>query len=235
MSERNCGCERQMIAALLAGAVLMLVVGFILGWAWDKRSGALGDVSILAVLTAFGTVGASLAAVVFPLRQYKKDKISRLQAEWVLSELAHRSVVLLEKTVNSYIEDHQLPKPRAIEHVMRQLEVANQAFVSPTGRLVIAGALDLSIEAEAVLVATPSSKFDNNGAGTSFLVHADSVLMRSSDSVASLRDSAKKLVGEAERWQETLSKVLDGLGERPGVVRRGSGSAQLRIRAEHSE
>ncbi|QXR36979.1 hypothetical protein EGK70_005540 [Alcaligenes aquatilis] len=235
MSEKKCSCNHQMCAALTAGAILTLVVGFVLGWAWDKRDGALSGVSILAALTALGTVGASLAAVVFPLRQYKKDKTSRLREEWVLSELAYRSVMLLEKAVNSYIKDSQLPTPRTIEHVIRQLEVANQAFVSPVGRLVIAGALDLSLEAEAVLDALPAPMTVLFGPGESVTVDAASRLKRSSNPVTSWRNSAKKLLVEAEKWQETLLKSFDELGERPGVIRKSLGSAQLRVRAKHSE
>lgn len=63
MSERNCGCEREMIMALAAGATLAMFVGFVLGWCWDKRPGALSNVSLLSLMTAVGTLGAVLIAV----------------------------------------------------------------------------------------------------------------------------------------------------------------------------
>ena len=53
-----------MIAALIAGAVLMLVAGFALGWAWDKREGALSAVSVLSVLSAIGGIAASAAVLI---------------------------------------------------------------------------------------------------------------------------------------------------------------------------
>lgn len=63
MAEKKCSCELQMAAALIAGSIFAVILGFVLGWSWDKRSGALSAVSILSVLTAFGTVGAVVAAV----------------------------------------------------------------------------------------------------------------------------------------------------------------------------
>lgn len=38
------------------------IAGFVLGWLWDKRQGALAEVRILDVLVAAGTIGAALAA-----------------------------------------------------------------------------------------------------------------------------------------------------------------------------
>lgn len=67
-----------MIAALLAGAILMLVVGFVLGWAWDKRPGALQGVSILDVMTAFGTVGAVLVALYVSFGESRAKTLQRL-------------------------------------------------------------------------------------------------------------------------------------------------------------
>ena len=235
MSGKKCSCNYQMCAALTAGAILTVVAGFVLGWAWDKRDGALSDVSILAVLTSVGTIGASLAAVLHPLRQYKKEKILRLQDELVLSEMTLRSVVLLEKTVQSYTKHSLLPKPRTLEHVIRQLEIANQAFVSPVGRLVIDRALSLSLEAETVMDPLPVPTYLKLGSGRPLKIDAASRLARSRSSVSAWRDSAGMLISEASNWRDTLLKSLDELGERPGVIRKGSGSAQLRIRAEHSE
>ena len=63
MIEKKCSCERQMIAAFTAGAILALIIGFVLGWVWDKRVGALSNVSIISVLTAVGTCGAAGGAV----------------------------------------------------------------------------------------------------------------------------------------------------------------------------
>lgn len=88
MSDKQCSCERPMIAALLAGAILMLVVGFVLGWAWDKREGALSDVSILNLLTAFGTVGAVFVALrLDSLRVDRRRGENQLAARLAISSI----------------------------------------------------------------------------------------------------------------------------------------------------
>lgn len=108
MSEKKCSCEGQMIAALIAGAVLMLTVGFVLGWAWDKRQGVLGDVSILEVMTAFGTVGAAVGAawsVFYTVNEKRKsqrhkDKVLKIQLDSNFFDWD-----LLVETVHCSIED----------------------------------------------------------------------------------------------------------------------------------
>lgn len=62
MKKKKCDYEGRAIVDRVAAGVLMLVAGFVLGWLWDKRPGALGGVSLLGVLTAIGTIGAALGA-----------------------------------------------------------------------------------------------------------------------------------------------------------------------------
>lgn len=38
------------------------VAGFVIGWLWDKRPGALSSISIIGVFTAFGTLAAAFGA-----------------------------------------------------------------------------------------------------------------------------------------------------------------------------
>lgn len=66
----------------------MLVVGFVLGWAWDKREGALSDVSILNLLTAFGTVGAVFVALrLDSLRVDRRRGENQLAARLAISSI----------------------------------------------------------------------------------------------------------------------------------------------------
>lgn len=91
VSRKKCSCERQMIAALLAGAILALSVGFVWGWAWDKRQGALGDVGMLDVLTAIGTLSAAGVALYLAGRADKnRRKENELQASVYAVYLARR-------------------------------------------------------------------------------------------------------------------------------------------------
>lgn len=104
MSEKKCDCEGQMIAALAAGVIMTLVVGFALGWMWDKRSGALSDVSIVGVLTAIGTLGAVVYALF-------SDSVKRSQQNRLARETSRLAVGLilpqLKRSVKQLIESYR--------------------------------------------------------------------------------------------------------------------------------
>lgn len=55
-------------------AIATLITGFVLGWCWRDRPGALASVSLLNVLTALGTVGATFAAVGIAAWQYRMQR-----------------------------------------------------------------------------------------------------------------------------------------------------------------
>lgn len=88
MKKEDCK-TRPWTAALIVGAILIAGMGFAIGWAWDKRPGSLHDVSILNVLTAVGTVGATmtalfLAGVEARRRASKNQRDALILAEGVL-------------------------------------------------------------------------------------------------------------------------------------------------------
>jgi hypothetical protein len=51
-----------------------LIAGFVFGWSWRDRPGALASVSLLNVMTALGTVGATIAAVGIAAWQYREQQ-----------------------------------------------------------------------------------------------------------------------------------------------------------------
>lgn len=63
----------------IAVAVATAIAGFVFGWCWRDRSGALANVSLLAALTAVGTVGATGVALYFGLSSQRKDLDDRKQ------------------------------------------------------------------------------------------------------------------------------------------------------------
>lgn len=83
IKKKNC-CEGRMLAALAAGALLAVVAGFAMGWVWDKRNGALSDVSILSVLTALGTTGAAFGAAFSAFFIAKQSHETQKQKDRVL-------------------------------------------------------------------------------------------------------------------------------------------------------
>jgi hypothetical protein len=71
----------------IGAALGALILGFVLGWGWRDRPGALGSVSLLNVLTALGTVGAAIAAVGIAAWQYRMQEKERyLDAVLVIGE-----------------------------------------------------------------------------------------------------------------------------------------------------
>lgn len=64
----------RMIVFWAAVSVAALITGFVLGWLWCARSGSLSDVRLLDVMTAFGTVGAAVGAVVIAVVGHNRQK-----------------------------------------------------------------------------------------------------------------------------------------------------------------
>lgn len=80
----------------IAVAAATAIAGFVFGWSWRDRSGALANVSLLAALTAVGTVGALFAAIGIAGWQYRIQREERhAEAMLVLGEAYPRFVVFL--------------------------------------------------------------------------------------------------------------------------------------------
>lgn len=58
-----------LLAAMLIGIAGGCVAGFVIGWLWRDRPGAIANVSLLSVLTVFGTVAAAGVAGWLGLRE----------------------------------------------------------------------------------------------------------------------------------------------------------------------
>lgn len=85
----------------VAVAAATAIAGFVFGWSWRDRTGALANVSLLAAMTAIGTVGATVAAVAIASWQYRTQRMERYaEAVLVIGEayprLAGFHAVLIE-------------------------------------------------------------------------------------------------------------------------------------------
>lgn len=109
----------------IAVATATAIAGFVFGWCWRDRTGALADVSFLAALTAVGTVGATSAALYFGLRDQIRESDQRKQkltsvlnlveevvqtAHWVIDHLEKRAdpmrreqVPLAKNEISAYL------------------------------------------------------------------------------------------------------------------------------------
>ncbi|MFA1603187.1 hypothetical protein ACDW82_05960 [Alcaligenes faecalis] len=97
MSQKKCVYKGKMIAALAAVALLALIAGFAIGWAWDKRPSSLLDVSILSVMTAIGTVGATCVGVWGALYSMSSSSLRSKRAAWGVLRLTARRCQLIKR------------------------------------------------------------------------------------------------------------------------------------------
>lgn len=132
-----------MIAALAAGAILAVVAGFAMGWVWDKRQGALSDVSILSVLTAFGTVGAVAFAAGLALYQRHKDEELRKQESVPIRYAVQPELIrLAHRLTGSYwiISNHlrgEIGWPRLSDYAIRELDALREAAELETCKAIL--------------------------------------------------------------------------------------------------
>lgn len=129
------------IAAWLFIAVSTLIAGFVLGWCWRDRPDALGNVRILDVLIAFGTVGTAIAAVTIPSYQnrdrLREQRYNELLVDWVLAQDVLQLCHKLRAAAQSFGETWESPSEVEIQHLYAQLQLAKQATIDNLGRLII--------------------------------------------------------------------------------------------------
>lgn len=108
-----------------AVCIAALIAGFVFGWCWRDRSGALAQVSILNVMTAVGTVGAAISGVgiaTFGYLQRKRDELdaatryARSQADVLLS--VHESLrLVLNMPLKESFSDRSVSKIALLQHL----------------------------------------------------------------------------------------------------------------------
>lgn len=159
------------------------------------------------VFTAVGTVGAALAAVLVPLHQNRErrreQEYNRLVEEWVLAETVYRVVCKLRLYIGLYVSDRVLPNQRGVDRLTSQLDLANQSFIGPYGRIIVSNSIDLAMSLNTL---GDRPHFFN----------------RTSSSRQWLAD-AEELVRSSERWQLQLIDQFEPFGKRPPFVIRGRG------------
>lgn len=118
-------------------AIAALITGFVLGWGWRDRPGALASVSLLNVLTALGTVGATFAAVGIAAWQYRVQQAEKyLDAVYVLGEAYPRMAQFLAALIatESFFEElkHVDRSPETIRATVAVLRRHYDAARFPT-------------------------------------------------------------------------------------------------------
>lgn len=100
----------QLTAFWISATVAALLAGFVFGWCWRDRPGALARVSILDAMTAVGTVGATVSGVAIAAVGYSQRKREELKAA-VRYSLSQADVLI---SANSYLKQTLALKEAAI-------------------------------------------------------------------------------------------------------------------------
>lgn len=108
-------------------AAAAAIAGVVFGWEWRGRTGALADVSLLQVMTAFGTVGAVVAATYFAVRdarnkQRREILIAQLTAAGLDARLSKVAFDLGPIIKFMREQPHLLSDEKSREDIKRALE-----------------------------------------------------------------------------------------------------------------
>ncbi|UAN03033.1 hypothetical protein [Achromobacter mucicolens] len=139
--------ENWRLTGFWIGATLAsLIAGFVLGWGWRDRPGALASVSVLNVITALGTVGATFAAVGIASWQYRlQQKEKYVDAVLVLGEAYPRMARFLAALIATepffeelkYVDRSPEAIRQAVSLLRQQYDAAN--FPSPRQLIPLGG------------------------------------------------------------------------------------------------
>lgn len=207
------------ICGWLFFVVCALLAGFVLGWCWRDRTGALANVSILSAMTAFGTVGTAVAAVAVPLYQNwdrrREQAIQSVQSEWDLSEEVHRMSAMTRQMTNALKDSWDAPSVVEINHLEAQLNIAKQSIADRLGRMLIGDLLYLLVDLqnEARRRQTLGLSIDGMAVGIKGKPGDDEVAQ-------TLAQRGEACYSSSFRWMERVMTRFDALGmSAPGVIK----------------
>lgn len=78
-----------------AVSIAALIAGFVFGWCWRDRPGALAEVRVLDVLTAIGTVGATCVALLLAMAEGRRRKTDALRKAQLVAVILRPRMVLI--------------------------------------------------------------------------------------------------------------------------------------------
>lgn len=101
----------RLTAFWIATAFATAIAGFVFGWSWRDRTGALASVSVLNAMTAIGTVGSAVGAVGIAGWQYlSKKRDQYLEAVHAIGEAYPRLIALRAALISAktFFESEQM-------------------------------------------------------------------------------------------------------------------------------
>lgn len=113
----------------IAMTLAALITGFVFGWCWRDRAGALASVSLLNCMTAIGTIGATFAAVYFGLegsRRARHGKITEAQvAVWSMDVPIANLINVVDEITNGWKRNPNVkPTNQKLEQATKEIFAA---------------------------------------------------------------------------------------------------------------
>lgn len=225
MSKRRGKCDCPMTWALAAGVIAGGLSGFALGWSWDQRPGALASVRLLDLLTAVGTVGATIAAVVIPLHQNadrrREKQLELAWADWAISG----EVQLLAKealdAANVLLESGWSVPLVTTQYLSSQLQDAKREVADSLGSMVINGLLKLTA------VIQQQSEWRRKRMEAIAAGSVQTMMPPLTVPVIAELQAAVGLQDRANLWRANSLARYEQLGEAPPNVIKGGGAAGI--------
>ncbi|MGZ9893066.1 hypothetical protein ACXXNA_05860 [Bordetella bronchiseptica] len=205
------------LTAFWAGmTVAAAIAGFVFGWSWRDRPGALETVSVLSAMTAIGTVGATVAAVWIAFWQAnqaaKRGEERRIQVGSEQRDRANRLAALAAAALEprlKVIEDD-------VEMVLIGLQLYSVTDIRPETFHHLSNqfsGIDLAVPMEHLLLieALPSGCADEIAAGVARLSKVRATMSRWREAMFDRSNTGEQRMRLVRRWSDEMSDALGAI------------------------
>lgn len=192
---------------IFAGAGVALV-GIFVGFALGTEADASAKANWWDLMTAFGTVGASMAAVVIPIWQNfdrrREANQNAVKADWFLANEAIHAIVRLRLCLHELTQNWALKNGFQIQEKGAVLAALKARCIDDQGVILIARAIQIAHDTNVMLGATPQGDLKAHFQLTTVLNHQSLV-----EGKADEDQWLKAIRGRAERAGLKLPSDVD--------------------------
>lgn len=132
---------------MLVGAALALF-GLALGFALANNVDAAAEAKWWDLMTAFGTVGAVVVALLIPIRQRREAlndaKVARLRHEWFMTDEAVRLIRAVRGMLNNWASHQGKPLDARISTVISEMTNVRLSSDTPGLRYMLRNAIEVA-------------------------------------------------------------------------------------------
>jgi len=216
----------------VGGFCIALASGFLLGWLWGTKPAGLADTDWLAVMTAVGTVGATVAAVAVPMYQNwerrREQRVNDLLVQWAIAEEVHRLSAKVRDAAESLFCLQTVPSLVGVQHLYSQLEISKQRTLDRFGALIIGDLLQLTT----IILAEGERRVNMSRNAMTMSIGAGARLQ---GGLRSELERADQLHESTYRWMDRILFQLKQLNFVPPFLVKGEGTAAMSLEARSSD